>query len=760
MTPKIEKKLLSLQKKISKKFPDVEVAYAYDEKGKVHALAFDQDTNQLVTLKDFKPVDPNLKLFDTEDNQINGPGSDQATNQDPNTTYFDAYDANGNVVNLAYDIPSQTFYDPSTGDPINGQNYFDGSGQPLTVEMFGGSSQTVAVPTEAVPTQAVPTQAVPTEVVPTEAVLSQTEVVDPAPIDQFAEQVPNDMVMNQEMPADNEYNQNMDYMNSLSSNDFVDNGNYVENNYDENNLPQEDQFSNQNDQQPYYENNSEFNYPVDNLVEYDANNYQQENVAYDNSYNFNDSNNSLSNNPILPDYATSAENNLFTNNENLDNKKDENNLVAEEETIVANRVTENPFSGEIQEQNKRIDEVERNLKDSFETVSETANQVRYQVENATAFAKEVESKVADAVSTTEANANKIIKANEEIEKVKADIVSISKSNIDEINKANEEINKANEEIKKVRNVVASAFTITESNNNEIIRTNQELQKIKEELEKFRNNEEFIAISEELQKVKKELQIVKNNEDLVKTAKEIEKVKEELEKSKNNDELIKTNHAIQLIKDEFDKIKDNNEIQKVKEELVTLNNEIKQVKEETKTALTFSTQMQQRTIPTPAVSSGRIVPNATLEIEEDADFIEPMVPAYRPMEPLGVYQPLRPVAAVAPVPPPSYPMPPFVVSQSPTLPRPRYYRNYPVGIPYASTRRFYAYNHHGAYYPQQRPMMRPIRYGQYNYPNEPTLGYMSPAYMDYYPSSYPYPRHGITRTSYPIGFVDYHSYDNF
>lgn len=46
MIPKIEKKIVALQKKMSKKYPDVDIVYLYDDTKKVYAVAFNPDSGE------------------------------------------------------------------------------------------------------------------------------------------------------------------------------------------------------------------------------------------------------------------------------------------------------------------------------------------------------------------------------------------------------------------------------------------------------------------------------------------------------------------------------------------------------------------------------------------------------------------------------------------------------------------------------------------------------------------------------------------
>lgn len=711
MTPKIEKKLLALQTKMSKKFPDVEIVYAYDLKGKPYALAFDQEKNQMVTLKNFKPIKPDLVLFDVEGNQINGPmseGTSQTqTQEDQDNILFEAYDANNNVVSLAYNKPNQIFFDPNTGEQVDGQNYFDGDKNPLVPSMFDENAQ-----------------------------VETTTQIDQHPVEEVqGNEVPMEgegvAPSNQgEIPyldAQNTYDESMNYMNQ------------VDNSYAMNPQGFYDPVANQ---QMYFD-SQQYQQPEQQM-------YNEQNVAYQGYNNQVDQTNNNVPTPIPPK-------NEEVNGEVV-------NGEVKEESLVASRITEHPLTEELEQQNKRIEEVARNLKDQVDNVNETANQMRYQVENAEAFAKEVESKVANAFLVTADNATKISQTNAEIEKVKANIASLSEINTSQIEKTNQELAKFKEELEKVRV------------SDDVLKTHQELEKVKEELAQFKANDGLVKTYEELERVKEELAKFKANDDTSKTTEELEKVKAnmvsisetnnneisktnaEIKKVKdviantfsitetNNSEIIKTNQELAKLRQEIEQMKSNDKFAKtneelslVKENLVVLEREVKQVREETRAALTVTAQAQHQSVQVPRPA------NATLEIEDDLDFIEPMMPNYRTVKqmPMG-YQP-----QYRSIPLPYPPMPIIVTPPSAPM-RQRYFardsRYMPQGYPrpmYQSTN-FYS--------PKQ---MRPIRYAQNG---DVGVSYIPTSYLDY--QNLPSSPLKYGRISYPAGFVDYSGYDTF
>lgn len=151
MNKKVAKKLAKLQKKIAKKFPDIDVSYVYDEKGNVYALAYDPQNDRWVSLKGMKSIDPAMVLFEPS-----GERFAFATQQQP--AVFEAFDAENKPKTLAYDFASGMFFDPQTGEPIEDISiYHDSNNQVINAAMFAPQADGEAKKEEGTEAAAEPT---------------------------------------------------------------------------------------------------------------------------------------------------------------------------------------------------------------------------------------------------------------------------------------------------------------------------------------------------------------------------------------------------------------------------------------------------------------------------------------------------------------------------------------------------------------------------------------------------------------------------
>ncbi|WP_027123928.1 hypothetical protein [Mycoplasmoides pirum] len=380
MTPKIEKKLLALQKKMSKKFPDMEIIYAYDLKGKPHALAYNPETEDLVSVKNFKPLDPNLQLFDVEDNQIHGPSVDG--DSDDSVTTFQAYDSENNVVTLALDIPSKTFYNPETGEPIDISNYYDADHNQITLDMF---------------------------IAPEE----------------------------NEQPQEQPQEQHVEEHNDQA---YVDEQANVSN-YDEQ-YPVEGYDQQHQEQYPGVPYNEQdvfgLNQNLNQMQQPPQQDFYQDQVYYQQP---------------IQEYITPTPIPI------------QQPIQTFEEPILVNRISQ-PTNNQLEEQNKRLEEVKRSVDSQAE-------------------------RLANFASINEANNNEIQKANQEMQRVRM-----------EIQNARNELLNLNNEFKRVKEETNhSTSQIAEMNSNEIQKANQEMQRVKMEIQNAKN--ELLNLNNEVKRVRDE-----------------------------------------------------------------------------------------------------------------------------------------------------------------------------------------------------------------------------------------------------------------
>lgn len=304
MTPKIQKKINALQKKMQKKHPDYDINYVYDKKGKVYALSYNENTQQFVSLKNMKPVSQDTELFDVNDQPF-------SFNAGPDL--YEVFDKEGNQTVLAFDKESAQFFNPETGEPVEIENYTDSEGNPIDPAQFVSDEQPNDSEVNSEDAQYNQEQ---------EAQDSGNEEPASEPNNDFVEQKYEESVpttdfqgleyasptvdiqqSNNPIPENNQ-NSNLNQDNNQQNNNFYPNDGYQpqENNYQAHQLPNQNydqannyQDSSNNFNQPSYQqplatpqqnNYGYVDHQNNNVVDPNFNNYQSQNndanLGYDN----------------------------------------------------------------------------------------------------------------------------------------------------------------------------------------------------------------------------------------------------------------------------------------------------------------------------------------------------------------------------------------------------------------------------------------------------------------------------------------------
>lgn len=247
MIPKIEKKIVALQKKMSKKYPDVDIVYLYDDTKKVYAVAFNPDSGEWFNLKNMKPLDTSVTYFGVDDEPF-----DFESASSGGAISIEVMEKDSNkVVTIAFDPASKSFFDPQTGEPIDVSKYVDGEGKAISADMFLSPEERQANAEAQAEAQKAEEQKPQGEVL---------EAVDPAEVER---EYGNDLLSIQDQHGHDQmmHEQQFDY----SQDPQMDPSGM----YDQNNMYQENPYG--YDQQQQYVDNYQDMYDVNNQQMYDQN---------------------------------------------------------------------------------------------------------------------------------------------------------------------------------------------------------------------------------------------------------------------------------------------------------------------------------------------------------------------------------------------------------------------------------------------------------------------------------------------------------